>query len=57
MPILVVEATILVIPKGDNKWEKVKLICIGGSKNMSELTGMVGGTAYMSRMTDFGNVK
>ena len=24
-----------VIPKGDNKWEKGKLICIGKSKNMS----------------------
>ena len=26
------------IPKGDNKWGKGKLICIGASKDMSELT-------------------
>ena len=25
------------VPKGDNKWEKGKLICIGASKDMSEL--------------------
>ena len=57
MPILVVVATILVIPKGDNKWEKVTLICIGARKNMFELIGMVKSIAYMSRMTDVGNVK
>ena len=37
-----------VIPKGDNKWEKGKLICIGASKNMSELIGMAGAIASMS---------
>ena len=57
MPILVVVATILVIPKGDNKWEKGTLICIGARKNMFELIGMVKSIAYMSRMTDVGNVK
>ena len=25
------------IPKGDNKWERGKLICINASKTMSEL--------------------
>ena len=31
-----------------DKWEKGKLICIGTSKNMSELIGMVGAIASMS---------
>ena len=37
-----------VIPKGDNKWEKGKLICIGASKDMSELMRMVRAIASMS---------
>ena len=36
------------IPKGDNKWEKGKLICIGASKDMSELMRMVRAIASMS---------
>ena len=35
------------IPKGDNKWEKGKLICIGASKDMSELMRMVRAIASM----------
>ena len=37
-----------VIPKGDNEWEKGKLICIGASKDMSELMSMVRAIAFMS---------
>ena len=36
------------IPKGDNTWEKGKLVCIGASKNMSELMRMVRAIASMS---------
>ena len=36
------------IPKGDNKWEKGKHICIGASKDMSELMRMVRVIASMS---------
>ena len=36
-------------PKGDNnKWDKGKLICIGASKDMSELMRMVRAIASMS---------
>ena len=37
------------IPKGDNKWEKEKLIiCIGASEDMSELMRMIRAIASMS---------
>ena len=36
-----------VIPKGDNKWEKGKLICIGARKNMLKLIRMVRVIAYI----------
>ena len=36
------------IPKADNKWEKGKFICIGVSKDMSELMRMVRAIASMS---------
>ena len=36
------------IPKGDNKWEKGKLKCIGASKDMSELMRMVRAIASVS---------
>ena len=36
------------IPKGDNKWEKGKLICIGASKDMSDLMWMVRAIASTS---------
>ena len=37
------------IPKGDNKWEKGKLIiCIGASEDMSELMRMIRAIASMS---------
>ena len=36
------------IPKGDNKWKKEKPICIGASKDMSELMRMVRAIASMS---------
>ena len=37
-----------VIPKGDNKWEKGKLVCIGASEGMSELMRMVRAITSMS---------
>ena len=39
-----------VIPKGDNKWEKGKLICICASKNMSELIRMVRAIASLIKL-------
>ena len=36
------------IPKGDNKWEKGKLLYIGASKDKSELMRMVRAIASMS---------
>ena len=38
-----------VIPKGHNKWEKRKLVCIGACKDMSELMRMVRAIASMSK--------
>ena len=47
-----------VIPKGDNKWQKRKSICVSASKDMSELMRMIRAIASMSyKTTDARNVK